>query len=140
MREKQQELDINNVRIVVITFEVNLFARQYRDETQLSWPLLIDETRSLYKSYGMFQAGFMDIWGPSTWLVYLKELLKGRLPKRSSGDIEQRGGDVLIGPDNIVRMHHIGKGPADRPKVDSIIRVVSLHQDKLHHETKREKD
>lgn len=93
-------------------------------ETGLSWPLLVDGDRSLYRAYGMLKAGFWDIWGPSTWRVYLKELLRGNLPKKSSGDIHQRGGDILIDPGGIVRIHHIGKGPSDRPAVADILRLV----------------
>ncbi|HSH13152.1 MAG TPA: SelL-related redox protein, partial [Desulfurivibrionaceae bacterium] len=38
--------------------------------------------------------------------------------------IHQRGGDVLIDPNGMVRLHHIGKGPADRPRVEDILRLV----------------
>ncbi len=31
---------------------------------------------------------------------------------------------MLIGPDGIVRLHHIGSGPADRPGVDVILQVI----------------
>jgi len=44
--------------------------------------------------------------------------------KKSSGDIHQRGGDVLIDPHGIVRFHHVGSGPANRPAVDSLLRYV----------------
>jgi len=110
---------------VVISFEAGFLARQYLAETGLEWPLLVDEKRQLYRAYGMLDAGFLDIWGPATWLVYFREILRGRLPRKSSGDIRQRGGDVLIDPEGIVRLHHVGSGPADRPEVDAILRAVS---------------
>jgi hypothetical protein len=59
-----------------------------------------------------------------TWRVYLQELLKGQLPKQARGDIFQRGGDVLIDPAGIVRLHHVGAGPADRPAVETILRTI----------------
>lgn len=108
----------------MVTFESGFLARGYIDEMGLEWPLLVDEKREIYRAYGMLDAGFWDIWGPSTWLAYGKELLRGRLPKRSSGDIRQRGGDVLIDPEGIVRLHHVGIGPADRPEVDAILKAV----------------
>ena len=37
----------------------------------------------------------------------------------------QRGGDVLIDPDGIVRMHRVGKGPADRPGVERFLQIVA---------------
>ncbi len=108
----------------MVTFEAGYFAKQYVQETGISWPLLIDERRELYASYGMLEASFWDIWGPKTWWAYFKELLAGNLPGKSAGDVSQRGGDVLIDPDGIVRFHHIGIGPADRPSIESILEHV----------------
>lgn len=125
MRERSSDLLSSNIKVVVISFEAGFLARQYLAETGLEWPLLVDEKRELYRAYGMLDAGFRDIWGPATWLVYFREILRGRLPRKSSGDIRQRGGDVLIDPEGIVRLHHVGSGPADRPGVDAILRAVS---------------
>jgi hypothetical protein len=122
--QQRKELEKRQVRVVVVTFETGFLAQAYVMETGLSWPFLVDGDRSLYQAYGMLRAGFWDIWGPSTWRVYLKELLRGKLPKKSSGDIHQRGGDILIDPGGIVRMHHIGKGPSDRPSVADILRLI----------------
>lgn len=124
MRDTEEELDRLNVKVVVVTFENDFLARCYIEDTALTWPVLIDTTREMYKSYGMLAASFWDIWGVKTWQVYFKELLKGNKPKKSDGDIYQRGGDVLIDPDGIVRLHHIGEGPADRPAVELILQVV----------------
>jgi len=112
------------VQIAVVTFEAGYFARQYEMENKMHWPLLIDETRELYARYDMLHASFWDIWKPKTWLVYLQEILKGNMPKKSSGDISQRGGDVLIDSGGIVRLHHVGEGPTDRPAVEKILRVI----------------
>ncbi|RQD79133.1 MAG: hypothetical protein D5S03_00985, partial [Desulfonatronospira sp. MSAO_Bac3] len=58
----------------------------------------------------------------------LKEALRGRLPRKSTGDVSQRGGDVLIDPGGTVRLHYIGKTPADRPGVESILKIVQESQ------------
>lgn len=105
----------------MVTFENDYFARQYVAETGLPWPLLIDTDRELYRGYGMLEASFLDIWGPASWQAYAGAMLKGQLPKPAHGDIYQRGGDVLIDPKGIVRLHHVGSGPADRPAIASIM-------------------
>ena len=87
--------------------------------------MLVDENRELYRRYGMLHAGLWDIWGAYTWIAYFKELLRGNPPKPTSGDVYQRGGDVLINPAGFVRLHHVGANPADRPAVDTIIQAVT---------------
>ena len=109
----------------MVTFENDMFARSYVEETSLSWPLLVDDTRETYRRYGMLTASFWDIWGPGTWWAYAKGLLKGQKLRKSEGDVYQRGGDVLIDPSGIVRLHHVGVGPSDRPSVEAIVyRIV----------------
>lgn len=125
MRDKADELVRLNVKVVVITFENDFLARCYVEETALAWPILVDSTRDVYRSYGMLSASFWDVWGFKTWRAYFKELLKGNKPKKSDGDVYQRGGDVIIDPGGIVRLHHIGEGPADRPSVEKIFTVIS---------------
>ena len=124
MRDREEEFRRRKVRIVVVTFENDFLARIYVEETGLSWPLLVDDTRETYRAYGMLSASFWDLWGPRTWWVYLKEILKGKRLKKSEGDISQRGGDVLIDPAGIVALHHVGAGPADRPAVKSILKRI----------------
>ena len=125
MRDHEEEFSRRNVKIVVVTFEADLLSHGYAEETSLTWPLIIDARLELYRSYGMLSASFWDIWGPKTWMAYLREIIKGEKLQRSEGDLMQRGGDVLIDPDGIVRMHHVGKGPADRPGVERFLQIVA---------------
>lgn len=125
MREQQSELIRRRVKVAIVTFENDFFARSYIAETGLDWPLLIDSDRVLYRGYGMLAASFWDIWGPRTWLVYARELLKGQKLQAAGSDVMQRGGDVLIDPQGIVRLHHVGNGPADRPEVAEILARIT---------------
>lgn len=84
---------------------------QYVEDSGFVWPLLVDEKRELYRGYGMLAASFWDIWGPKNWWAYLKDVLYGQKLQRSQGDSSQRGGDVLIDPTGMVRLHHVGEGP-----------------------------
>jgi hypothetical protein len=123
LQQHAETLDELRVRVAVVTFEPSPVARQYVADTGVRWPLLIDEKRELYRAYGMLGAKFWDVWGPKTWVAYVKELVRGRIPARSAGDPMQRGGDVLFDPNGIVRVHHIGRGPADRPTVAALLRA-----------------
>jgi len=121
LQQYESELESLDVKVVVVTFEAGFLAKSYAEDTSLRWPLLIDSTRELYKDYDMLEASFWDTWGPRTWWAYLKQLSLGRFPRKSEGDISQRGGDVLIDPGGVVRFHHVGQGPGDRPSPKSIL-------------------
>lgn len=107
--------------MAVVTFEAGPVALGYAEETALPWPLLVDRDRSLYRGYGMLAASRGDVWNLRTARAYLAALLRGERLARSEGDPYQRGGDVLVDPEGIVRLHHVGAGPADRPPVEEIL-------------------
>lgn len=109
--------------MLAVTFEDQERAEAYVRETRLPWPLLVDPSRSLYAAYGMHRGRWRDILGPAALGSYAKLMLQGRRPHRPTGDLQQLGGDVLIDPDGIVRLHHIGAGPADRPSVSSLLKA-----------------
>jgi hypothetical protein len=124
LREHGDEFAGRNVKIAVVTFENDFFARSYAEEASVAWPILVDESRETYRDYGMLSASFWNIWGPRTWWAYLKEIVKGGKLRKSGGDVYQRGGDVLIAPDGTVALHHVGAGPADRPAVEKILERI----------------
>ncbi len=121
MREHEDEIEALGAKVLVVTFEAGPMAMAYVEESGLRWPLLVDESRDLYTAYGMHRGRWSNILGWSSLWVYAKLLLRGRRLKRSSGDVQQLGGDVLISPEGIVRLHHVGSGPAERPPVSLLL-------------------
>ena len=96
----------------------------YVRETRLTWPLLVDADRTLYTAYGMQRGSWWNIFGPASCWAYLKLLLRGRRLRPPRDDVRQLGGDVLIDRQGIVRLHHVGAGPADRRAVSALLEPI----------------
>ena len=124
LRQREEDLQALGIDVAVVTFQSSPIAENYVRETKLDWPILIDESLALYSAYGMHHGRVWDVWGPATIGVYFKLMFKGRMPRKPAGDVNQLGGDVLIDPQGIVRLHHIGTGPADRPEIESMLEIV----------------
>jgi hypothetical protein len=124
LRQEKKKLDQLKIKVIVITFEPERLITLPPAEAAEDFPYYVDKGRQLYRYYGFLKAGFWDLWGPPTWLSYLRLLLKGRKIMKSESDIYQRGGDVLIDQRGMIRFHHIGAGPADRPDLDVIFNLV----------------
>lgn len=124
MRQQQPSLDALGVAVVVVTFQGAAFASAYVRETGVSWPILLDEQLNLYTAYGMERGRWWHVFGPEAWWIYARLLWRGRKLRAPTGDPQQLGGDVLIDPRGIVRLHHVGRGPADRPAVSAILECV----------------
>ena len=121
LQQAREELDRLDIQTLVVTFEGREEAREYLDETGLIWPLLVDTDRQLYRAYDMHAARLRHLWGFATMRVYGREALRGRFPRLPRADTVQQGGNVLIDPADVVRFHHVGSGPADRPTVATVL-------------------
>jgi hypothetical protein len=117
-------LELLDVSVAIVTFEGGPRVDTYARETGFDWPILVDESLELYSAYGMGHGHWWHIWGPPAWWIYFKLLIRGRRPHMPSANVNQLGGDVLIDPEGTIRLQHVGKGPADRPPVNSLLAVV----------------
>lgn len=105
--------------VLAVTFESAAVARQYAAD--VPWPVLLDSSRELYAAYGMRRESVWNVWGPASWWGFITLLLRGRRLHWPTADVYQMGGDVLIGPDGIVRLHYVSQYPLDRPSVESLL-------------------
>ena len=124
LRQRADELERLGVDVLVVSFEAGPMVLAYARTTGLPFPIVVDEKRWLYRAYGMLHGQKRDLWGPASVLVYLRLMLRGRRLRLPTGDTAQLGGDVLIDPAGVVRVHHVGSGPADRPAIDELLDVV----------------
>ena len=124
MRRHEKELKKLDLQVVVVTFQSGPIVEAYARETRLVWPILIDTSLEMYLAYGMNRGPWWSIFGPTAWWAYVKLLLRGRRLRVPSGDVSQLGGDVIIDPEGIIRLHHIGAGPGDRPAIHALLDTV----------------
>ena len=123
MQQAEDEFVRLGVQALAVTFEGAAAARAYVAETGLRWPLLVDAERRLYRAYGMRKARLRHLFGPATVRAYWREARRGRFPRLPRADTAQQGGNVLIDPAGLVRFHHVGRGPADRPPIRELLAV-----------------
>lgn len=124
LQQHEQELNSLDIQVVVVTFEQLGIAKNYRNEVGFPWPIVIDKNRELYNAYGMSRGSSWAIYGPQSWWGYIKLLLRGRKLHLPTDDVHQMGGDVLINPDGVVVLQHVGKTPIDRPEVTDLMDIV----------------
>lgn len=124
MRQHQSELDERNVIVKVVAFDNDFMAKAYKENTGLDWPMLLDPDMHTYEAYGLQTSSWWGLINPVAIFKYVWLILKGRFPGKPGSDFRQLGGDVLIDPDGIVRMHYVSENPHDRPSVQSILAAI----------------
>ena len=125
LRQQEKSLQQSGVQVAVVTFDADFMALAYVKETQLPWPLLVDKDRELYRRYQMTRGGWWSIYGPLSIWRYIRLVLRHRRWHDPGSDYRQLGGDVLIDPEGIVRLHFVSSSPHDRPTPEAILDVVN---------------
>lgn len=125
MRQRQAEFVEHGAEVLVVGFEaarrVGGFCRRY----ELPFRCLADESRTVYRAYGLGRASWRRTLTPRSLAPYLRLLLSGRMVRQASEqDVQQRGGDFVVGPDGRIRLAHASEDPADRPTVGAILAAL----------------
>lgn len=124
MRDAQKELDASNVVVKIVAFDNDFMAKAYVSSSGLTWPLLLDLDQNLYRRYSMQRGTFWQLYNPLSILKYLLLIATGTAPGKPGRDWNQMGGDVLIDPAGIIRMHFVSNNPHDRPSVNKILSLI----------------
>lgn len=124
LHQKRKEFEEIGAHVLAVSFETSESTRNYVKASSMEFKVLVDDKKILYRHFGMRTASFWDIWGIRTWKAYFRELFRGRLPQKGEGDIQQRGGNVIIDFSGRIRYHHISNGPGDRPTVEQLLQLI----------------
>lgn len=125
LRQYEDEFAAREIAVAIVTFDAEFMARAYVDQTNLQWPLLIDADHATYEAYGMKRASWWTIYRPSSLWNYVKLIFRGRTVHKPGSDYRQLGGDVLIDPAGMVRLHYLSESPHDRPTPEEILAQVA---------------
>ena len=102
-------------------------ARKYFDTRKVVFPMVRDPERRLYEDYGMLRGSWWANYGPITLTKYLLLMMQGWFPGAPGEDWRQMGGDVLIDPQGIIRLHHASRDPMDRPTVERLFEIIQSY-------------
>lgn len=124
LRNSEVELEQLGIKVKIVTFDGDTMAQMYIKKLDLSWPLLLDKESEIYKKFSMSRANWWALYNPLSILKYLALIFTGTMPGKPGKDLSQLGGDVLVDPEGVIRMHYLSKNPHDRPSVESILKIV----------------
>ncbi|MCC6175669.1 MAG: redoxin domain-containing protein [Chloroflexi bacterium] len=122
MHHRQHELDARGAGVLVVSFDPEEQVAQFRRHHDLDFPCFADESRAIYRAYGLNRGSWRQTLTLKALAPYARMLLSGRAVRAAPGqDIRQRGGDFVVGRDGRLTLAYASDDPSDRPAVASII-------------------
>ena len=101
-------------------------AEQFREEFSLSFPIICDPQKELYRMYDLKDGTLGDVASPSVLLKGLRAMSLGYRPGIPRGDVMQLPGVFLIDTDGNIRYSYFSKDASDHPPVKSLIALKEL--------------
>ena len=125
LRKQRHDFAALGAQIFAVTFEPpgEAMARFVR-ALGLPFPVLSDPDRAGYIAFGFNRGAPQQVWSWQTAGAYLHGMVRGQLPTRPHGDLEQLGGDVVLDAAGHIAFLYRGQTPADRPSVASLLDVM----------------
>jgi hypothetical protein len=81
-------------------------ARQFREESGIGFPLLLDERREAYRGAGLGSGHLWDVVRPENWTARARARAAGHRQHRTGQHPFQLGGSFVLGPGPVDRLVH----------------------------------
>ena len=101
-------------------------AEAFRKQFSLSFPIICDPEKKLYRIYGLGRSSVSRMVSPSVLLKGLKALSRGHTPSIPQGDVMQLAGVFLIDTAGHIRYAHYSKDPSDNPSIETLLALKDI--------------
>jgi hypothetical protein len=125
LREHEPEFRAKGARLAVIGMTDAAYARQFREETGIQFPLLIDENREAYEAAELKRANLLHLLRCDNAASRKRAKAAGHSQKKLGKNPFQLGGSFVFGPGNVDRFVHVSKTFGDNAQPEALLKALS---------------
>ena len=124
MREYEEEFKSLGAGLVVVGQTDREHARQFRDETGITFPLLVDDEQRAYGAIDLKRGNIFQLISPANILARRRAKAAGFKQHRMGKDPFQLGGSFVFGPGNADIYSHVSKTFGDNAPVKEMLAAI----------------
>ena len=124
MREHEESFRAAGARIAAVGLGDRNYARQFRDEAGIQFPLLIDEERRTYRAAGLRSANLLHIFRRVNAEARTRARSGGHRQRRLGRNPFQLGGTFVFGPGNVDLYCHVSETFGDNASPKDLLQAV----------------
>jgi len=122
-RKKINEAGFN---IFLVGLGTQKQAEKFREEFSLSFQIICDPQKELYRMYDLKGGTIADVASPSILLKGLRAMSLGYRPGIPGRDVMQLPGVFLIDTNGNIRYSYFSKDASDHPSVETLLALKEL--------------
>jgi AhpC/TSA antioxidant enzyme len=124
LREREQAFRDKRATLAAIGLGDRHYARVFREETGITFPLLIDEERRAYRAAGLGSANLLHLLRSDNAASRKRARAAGHHQHKLGQNPFQLGGSFVFGPGNVDRYAHISQTFGDSASPDAILAAL----------------
>jgi hypothetical protein len=124
LRERETEFDRRGVRITAIGLGDRNYAKFFREETGITFPLLIDEERQAYRAVGLGSASLLHLVRNDNAMARRRARASGHRQHKLGKNPFQLGGTFVFAPGNRDLYAHLSKTFGDNASITELLEVI----------------
>jgi peroxiredoxin len=124
LRIHEQEFRSRGANLAVVGLGDANYARAFRDETGITFPLLIDEKRKAYRAVELKQASLLHLFWRENAVARKRAQHAGQRQHRLGKNPMQLGGTFVFEPGNIDRFVHVSNTFGDNAPAEQVVAAL----------------
>ena len=124
MRAHEQEFQKREASIAAVGLGDRNYARLFRDESGITFPLLIDEDRRAYRAAGLRRAYLLHLFRTDNAIARKRARAAGQRQHRLGKNPFQLGASFVFAPGNVDRYVHLSKTFGDNAQISDLLAAL----------------
>jgi len=124
LRDHEQEFRDEGATLAAIGLGDLQYARAFREEAGIDFPLLVDERREAYRAAGLRNASLLHLLRPENAVARKRARAAGARQHRLGKNPFQLGGSFVFGPGNVDLYVHISQTFGDNAAVGDLLSAL----------------
>jgi peroxiredoxin len=121
LHRAEKQFEEIGFQVVLVGLGTPEQSEKFRNEFSLSFPIICDPKKDLYRTYGLGRGSFSNLASPGILLRGLRTLSRGHAPGIPRGDVFQLPGSFLIDTEGTIRFAHYSKNASDYTPVATLL-------------------
>jgi hypothetical protein len=124
LREREAELKHKGANIAAIGLGDANYARMFREDAGIDFPLLIDEQRKAYRAAGLRQANLLHLLRSDNAAARKRARAAGHQQHKLGKNPFQLGGSFVFGPGHADLFIHVSQTFGDNASIDALLAAI----------------
>jgi hypothetical protein len=124
LREHQAEFQRRGANLAAIGLGDLRYARLFREETGITFPLLVDDGRIAYRAIELPKTSFLALFRRENFIARSRARAAGHRQHKLGKDPFQLGASFVFGPGNIDLFTHLSAFTGDNAPMASLLAAL----------------